>query len=65
VIRRDVTSWILPIASLAAFTFGPGISVMILGFLGSPSRKSDFGGIEDDGSLKVSEDATAKVRRKV
>jgi hypothetical protein len=49
-------------ASLAALTFGPGISVMMLGFFGSASRKLDFGGIEEDGFLKVSDDATASGR---
>jgi hypothetical protein len=34
------TSWILPIASLAAWLFGPGMAVMIFGFFGSFSRKA-------------------------
>jgi len=56
-------------ASLAALTFGPGISVSTLGFLGSLSSNEAHAALLDDsaavGSLNVSADATARQRRNV
>lgn len=56
--------------SFAARTLGPGISVKMRGFLGSPSSRLailvDFGGCDDDASVvNVSVEAMARHRRKV